>query len=201
MKKTVLLIVALCVMLAMTIPALAADREAGIPDIVVDGKQIEFADQTAVIVDGRTLVPARGVFEAMDCTVDWNEADFEVTVTSEAKATVVKLRIDSDVMEVIKGDETKKVTLEVPAQLMNSRTMIPLRAVSEAMGSIIVWSESAFSVNITSGGMVSSENFNDIVNAIMTGKRMTLEEALAKGKIRLYITPEIVLPHKIADET
>ena len=37
----------------------------------MDGQQIEFEDQQPIIVDGRTLVPVRGVFEAMGFEVEW----------------------------------------------------------------------------------------------------------------------------------
>ena len=44
---------------------------------------IKFEDQQPVIVDGRTLVPVRGVFEFMGFDVDWNPTSRQATLMSE----------------------------------------------------------------------------------------------------------------------
>ena len=114
------------------------------PTVTVDGSEILFRDQSAIIKDDRTLVPARGVFEAMGAKVVWHGEEKRVQIDSADNFTRVYLTIDSDNMEIYKfkdifsSDRTDK-TLDVPAQVINDRTMIPLRAVADAFGCEVEW--------------------------------------------------------------
>ena len=150
MKK----ILCLTAILLMTATAgYAADKAKAEPDIVVDGSKIIFEDQNAVIVDGVTLVPARGVFEAMGNSVNWDGKKQMVQVTTWTGVRNACLYINNDIMTVtqyktLMDADTKEVKLEVPAQIMNDRTMIPLRAVSEAFDCEVEWDEENYVVNI-----------------------------------------------------
>ncbi len=123
-------------------------------NVVVNGAKINFADQKAVIENDRTLIPARGAFEAMGAKVEWDGEARKVTVTNNRNTKIAVLAIDSDKMEVTTYtslfDMTKEeVTLDVPAQIMNDRTMIPLRAVGEAMGATVGWDGETYTASIT----------------------------------------------------
>ncbi|MDO5398960.1 MAG: copper amine oxidase N-terminal domain-containing protein [bacterium] len=111
--------------------------------VIVDGSPIAF-DQPPVILDGCTLVPMRAIFEAPGATVEWN-GDTR-TVTSTRGNVVIEMTIDSPFMRVI--DYT--LTLDVPAQIINERTMVPVRAVSEALDCEVVWDGNTQTVNILS---------------------------------------------------
>ena len=151
MKK----ILCLTAILLMTATAgYAADKAKAEPDIIVDGSKVLFDDQNAVIVDGVTLVPARGVFEAMGNTVKWIEESRMVRITTSTGVRYVRVYIDSDIMKVnqyktLMEETSEEIKLEVPAQIMNDRTMIPLRAVSEAFDCEVEWDEENYVVNIT----------------------------------------------------
>jgi hypothetical protein len=100
--------------------------------VILDGEELMF-DEDPTILQGRTLVPMRGIFEAFGLTVEWDE------VNKIAKGTT----LDSDISFTI---GSKKVmvngaekTIDVPAQILSGRTMIPLRFVSENMGYNVVW--------------------------------------------------------------
>jgi len=121
--------------------------------IQVDGVDVA-GDSPPVIIDGRTLVPARFVFEAMGGTVIWNGATGEVTVS--VAETEVKLKVGST-KAYINGAET---SLDVPARIINDRTMIPVRFVSEAAGCKVSWDEKSRVVGITSP--VSDEDLTAI---------------------------------------
>lgn len=160
MKKLVSLIAAAAMFAAVSGATIAADNN---PAVYVDGREIFFDDQPAVIKDDRTLVPARGVFEAMGAKVDWDGEKRQVQVTSADEQTIVRLVIDDADMKVydmsglfaalmtgqdFHAPETV-VTLDVPAQIMNDRTMVPLRAISEAFDSNVEWDGNAYIVDIT----------------------------------------------------
>jgi N-acetylmuramoyl-L-alanine amidase len=111
--------------------------------INLDGVDIA-CDSPPVIVDGRTLVPARAVFEAMGGKVEWNDATREVAVT--VRDVKVNLKIDSKTAYINGSDKQ----LEVPAQIIKNRTMIPVRFVSEAVGCEVSWDQNNRIVGIVS---------------------------------------------------
>ena len=109
----------------------------------LNGETIEFADQEPVILEDRTLVPVRGIFEKMGMEVSWEESTQKVTISGNGNQIVLK--IDDPVM--VTGDGT--VQLEVPPQLINERTMLPLRAVAEAVSAKVDWDPESYTVSIT----------------------------------------------------
>ena len=110
----------------------------------INGMAVVFADQTPVIVDGRTLVPVRGVFEELGFEVDWNP-DTRTAILESADFLVL-IPIDSEVFTT-NGEE---FTLDVPAQIINGRTMLPIRAVVASVGYDVDWDSHTRTVLITS---------------------------------------------------
>ena len=114
----------------------------------LDGKYIEF-DQEPIIQAGRTLVPLRAIFEAMDMDVEWDQTTR--TVTSQKNEVVITLQVHN--IYAFIGTEDAgyiKVELDVPAQIINGRTMVPVRFVGEASGSTVVWNQATKTVVMTS---------------------------------------------------
>ncbi len=101
-------------------------------DVEVNGKKL-FFDQPAMIINDRTLVPMRVIFEELGATVSWDNATETVTAVKDGKT--IKLKIGSNIMTI--NGETK--TLDVSASIKNDRTMVPVRAVSEALGAKVEW--------------------------------------------------------------
>jgi hypothetical protein len=120
-------------------------KEQGVSDAItvnLDGNALAF-DVQPIIVNGRTLVPLRVNFEALGADVQWNEET--QTVTAVKADTEVKLIIDGEAY--INGELTP---LDVPARIVNDRTLVPLRFVSEAMGCQVDWIDAAQTVMINS---------------------------------------------------
>ncbi len=102
----------------------------------VNDKYVDF-DQPPAIVNDRTLVPVRAIFEAMGITVDWDAATR--TVTATRGNTQVKLTIDSNILKkTVDGVETL-VEIDVPAMILGDRTMVPARAPMENFGASVNW--------------------------------------------------------------
>lgn len=101
-------------------------------ELYVDTNLVE-TDTPPTVVDGRTLVPVRAIFEAIGATVEWDNATR--TATGVRGETTVTIQIDNTTAYV--NGEAK--TLDVPAQLINGRTMVPARFISEAMGCEVTW--------------------------------------------------------------
>ncbi len=99
------------------------------------GEQLEF-DQEPINDSGRLLVPARAIFESLGAEVEYDEATETVTA-NDGERTVV-MQIDNPEM----GNGTEVFELEVSPQIVNGRTMVPLRAVSEAFDCSVEYVES-----------------------------------------------------------
>jgi len=112
--------------------------------VTINDYHVNFPDQQPIIVDGRTLVPVRGVFEMLGFDVDWD--DYTQTVILSSDDYVVNITIESDIFTT---NEVRH-TLDVPAQLIGERTMLPLRAVLESVGFDVCWSERTQTVYIES---------------------------------------------------
>jgi len=110
-------------------------------NVTIDGQQVDFPDHGPVIVDGRLLVPVRGVFEALGFDVSWDQNTQQVTLTG---STVVVLTIGSSTFTI---DDTN-YTLIVPAQIIDGRTKLPIRAVLESTGFQVDWVEDSRTVRI-----------------------------------------------------
>ncbi len=132
--------------------------------VTLNGKNIVF-DQDPVNVGGRILVPMRGIFEACGADVTWDSDKNQVTAV---KGNItVKLTIDSTTAYV----NNVAKTLDAPATLINSRTMVPVRFVSEALKADVKWIEETATVSVTlsensSDALVDSSNtvFTDIAD-------------------------------------
>ena len=111
-------------------------------EIVVNGEAKEL-DVPAQIINDRTMVPLRAIFEALGATVEWDQET--QTVTSEKGDTKVKLTIGENKIYV--NDEAKD--LDVAGQIVESRTLVPARAVAEAYGCKVDWNGETRTVIIT----------------------------------------------------
>ena len=109
----------------------------------VNGQPVMFSDVKPVTVDGRVLVPVRGVFEQMGVNVDWQPATRTVYATGNGRA--VELYVNKKVAKV----NDHEVALDVPAMIYGGRTMVPLRFISESMGAVVDWIPTTNTVAIT----------------------------------------------------
>jgi hypothetical protein len=91
-----------------------------------------------LVEGGRTLVPLRFLGEQLGAVFLWDEDDKEVTFTRGA--VTIKIRLGDDEARIhIKGAPSKTVALEVPAKVVQDRTVVPLRFVSENFGAVVRW--------------------------------------------------------------
>lgn len=115
-----------------TVPNAVSNRaEERIP-ILIDDLEID-SDQPPVIIEGRTLVPLRVIFEALGATVNWNN-DTRSVIATRGDISIY-LAIGSNTLY----KNGQPVYLDVTAQIINDRTMVPVRAVSESLGANVVW--------------------------------------------------------------
>lgn len=133
MKK--LLVFAIAVV-ALSVNAFAATEV----NVVVDKTPVE---QKGVIVENRTLVPVRGVFEKMGYTAEY-----------DAETKTATLKKGSDVLKFTAGENyftynDKKIETEVPQQIIEGRFMLPLRAIESVEFVGIKWDGETKTASIT----------------------------------------------------
>lgn len=119
--------------------------------VYVDGEKLNF-DQPPIIKEDRTLVPMRKIFEALDAEVFWDEP--AQTVTAVSGTDVILFRIGQT--GLYKNGELT-YTMPVPAQIINDRTLVPLRAVAESLGCDVAWDGIGYVIDITAEGGTAPE--------------------------------------------
>lgn len=119
------------------------------PDIVtvtLNNEVLQFPTQDPVIVDERTLVPLRKIFESLGAQVEWIDENGVQKIAANTADTNISMTINS--REFFVNGERRE--LDVPARLMNDKTMVPLRAVSESFGCTVDWVQETKTVVIQS---------------------------------------------------
>ena len=138
MKRLLVILLSIFIVLAIFMPV-----SANHPPITLkyDGKVVK-CDVPPVIRDDRTLIPARALFEELGADITWNSA--KKTVTIEYEEDVILLTIGSKDAKLNK----LKVYMDVPAMIINDRTMIPVRFVAENLGFDVEWDAKEYIVNV-----------------------------------------------------
>lgn len=111
--------------------------------IYQDGRQLEPETQP-LIVDGAVLVPMRGLFEAQGAELVWNGASKTLIATKD------DLTLTYRVGEASADLNGKPVNLSVPGRISDGYTLVPLRFVSETLGSTVRWIPETRTVHISS---------------------------------------------------
>lgn len=169
-KKLLAFILLFSMLLSLAQPIYAYDEI----KIIYNGEVIK-TDVPPIIIDGRTLVPVRAVFETMGYDVEWTDhytfADralkdagidldlnkeyqrvhickkVESTYNSGYDITDIYIYIGVNVMEKHSynslvnddGHVIEKIAIDIPAQIIDGRTMIPVRAAAEALDINVGW--------------------------------------------------------------
>lgn len=100
------------------------------------------SDVPPVIYNNRTLVPLRIIMENIAAEIQWDGQKYEVNIKTKDKD--ITLKINS--AEAIVNGEIKQLPDNVPAKLINDRTMVPIRFIAEEIGLKVEWDEANRSV-------------------------------------------------------
>jgi transglutaminase-like putative cysteine protease len=108
-------------------------------DVFINQNQrVAFQDAKPIIAENnRTFVPMRDIFQALGATVFWNAQQQSVTAYRQTKVIVLKIGESTIWIDSVAYPIDSRPYLDT----VNWRTMIPLRAVSEAFGADVQWRE------------------------------------------------------------
>jgi len=101
-------------------------------------------DVLPIIYNGRTLLPVRFMAYALGAQIGWTDA-------TETDPMAISLTLDSQTLTFNIGEITEgleAIGMDVPAQLIDGRTMVPLRFISEFFGAVVDWNEGVRRVEV-----------------------------------------------------
>ncbi|HEY5000360.1 MAG TPA: copper amine oxidase N-terminal domain-containing protein [Candidatus Cryosericum sp.] len=113
------------------------------PIMTVNGERRSL-DAAPIIVSGRTLVPLRAITEALGASLEWNAATSAVTLHWRGHAIVMVIGASTALVD------GTSMRLDMPPRLLNSRTMVPVRFVTENLGCSVTWDAQTRCVTVTS---------------------------------------------------
>ena len=132
-------------------------------------------DVEPIIENGRTLVPLRAIFETMGCAVYYSVDDGKQIVFAHRANDNLLLTIGENKM-YFNNDEKE---LDVPAKIKDSRTLVPLRAISEAFECEVHWDGDAKTINIYSQASAYVNSIEKLSETITDDEGNVLIEAVA----------------------
>lgn len=112
-------------------------------DVHVNNRPVTM-DVPPVIVEGRTLVPIAAISQALNGQVSWSAETKTVTIVRGMSTIMLQLQ---NTNAVVNG---QSVTLEVPAQAIEGRTMVPVGFIARAFGENVEWNAATRTVLINS---------------------------------------------------
>ncbi|ATW26598.1 copper amine oxidase N-terminal domain-containing protein [Candidatus Formimonas warabiya] len=103
-----------------------------VTNVFMKNGEVKF-DTPPVVKEGRILLPLRAISEATGATVAWDPGAKKVTITQGEKEIIFDLTLQKVYVD---GTET---TIDVSADVMNNRTVVPLRFIMENLGLKVQW--------------------------------------------------------------
>lgn len=127
--------------------------------VVANDIAVEF-DVPPQIIDGRTMVPMRKIFEAFGTNVEWDGST--QTITAKKIGTKIIMTVGGSVMKI----NNREVPLDTPACIIDGRTLVPVRAISDAFGTDVKWDGNNNTVTISRRYVNYQLAFNVLQNGL-----------------------------------
>lgn len=125
---------------ALIISAAPAALAAENISVIVNGAPVEF-DVPPQIIEERTMVPMRAAFEALGARVEWAEDARLIVAAYGTRIIAMEIGVKRFTVTDVVSGETTSIELDVPPQIADDRALVPIRAVSEALGKTVEWNE------------------------------------------------------------
>jgi len=130
--------------------------------VTLNGTPLVF-DVAPIIIDGRTLVPMRAIYEALNFEVEWIEETQTINAVKNDSSIRIEMQIGNSQMRIRNVPSPSDIELDVPPRIINGRTLVPLRAISTAIGANVDWEEATRTVTITQGDSQQRGYANNIL--------------------------------------
>ena len=131
MKKLFIACITLIMLISILAVPVSANDEIW---VLLNGEKLEF-DVQPQIINGRTMVPMRKIFESLGASVEWENETKKIT--AKKQDTTIVMQINNNVLSL----NGNIITLDVPPQLVDGRTLVPVRAVAESFDIQVLWDD------------------------------------------------------------
>lgn len=109
----------------------------------INGDLLKFDDQYPIVLDGHTLIPIRGIATALGAEVEWHHEEYTASVVKGDVS--IEIPINENIVYV----NGEPVELDCTAQILNGRTMLPLRFIAETFDAQVDWEQDTRTVLIS----------------------------------------------------
>lgn len=155
MKKIFAIILMMCFMLSCV--SVCAQNSIA---VLLDGQALSF-DVEPQIINSRTMVPMRAIFTVLGANVEWVE-EHRLIIASK-NTSIITMMIDQPIMHIgnLETEEQSVIELDSPPVIVDSRTLVPVRTISDALGVEVDWDQETRTVILSSG----QQNVNEETKA------------------------------------
>lgn len=153
MKKIISILMTVAVTLALAVPVMANS----VITVLVDGEKMEF-DAQPEMVNERTMVPMRAIFEKLGAEVSWDQPTQTVTAVTPTKTVVSTI---GEASMYVNGEEK---VMDVSPYIKEERTYVPARFIAEALDCKVDWDQESHTVVITT--QATDEKYITAYNAM-----------------------------------
>ena len=129
--------------------------------ITING-QVLPCDVPPRIVEDRTMVPVRAIFEALNYSVDY-DSDSQI-ITATGSNETIRMQIGVKTLFKI-TNENYMLESDVAPMIIHNRTFIPLRATAKILGCGIDWDADSYTAAITTIKSIKITNTSDLNGA------------------------------------
>ncbi len=108
-------------------------------------------DTPPILEDDRTMVPLRFIAEGIGAEVTWNQGEQEAKIIGDKHILTFKIGLNYYIIEDTEDEDTTYALarpLDVVPKIVDDRTMVPLRAIGEALELDVNWNQAEKQVHL-----------------------------------------------------
>lgn len=162
--------------------------------VQLNGEYINFTDNEGNVVNpeminNRTMVPMRKIFEVVGAEIEWDNDERMVTATTDEK--IIQLQIDNNkaILKDKATEEEEIIELDAAPVLLNNRTMVPVRFIAESLDKQVGWDNENRCVIIIDYSFIE-EGLNEHVSNLIEFLNME-KEPIESFKMESKITGDL----------
>lgn len=123
------------------------------PSVQINGEIIDFTDDAgnkveAQIINDRTMVPLRKIFEVLDCKIDWDGDTKTVIAKKDTKVITLQIGNKEATTEDTSTKLKETITLDSEPIIIDGRTLVPFRFIGESLGMEVAWDKNNYTAII-----------------------------------------------------
>ena len=153
------------------------------PKVQLNGQIIDFSDENgnkveAQIINSRTMVPLRKIFELLKCNIEWQDVTKTVVANNGSKEITIQIGNNEAKVFDVKSQKASTIKLDSPATIVEGRTLVPLRFISESLEKEVAWD------NANSTAIIIDYDF---LATLLKKKNKEIYNRLIKGDIAITV--------------